>query len=59
MSHQDPDSLIPGRMPPPREHVRTRFDQRELVEVKGITFIVAEVGEGRLVLKPVDPRNWA
>lgn len=57
MSHQDPDSLIPGRMAP-REHVRPRFDQRELVEVKGITFIVAEVGEGRLVLNPVDPRNW-
>ena len=65
MSHQDPDTLIPDHAPrepvhvePPPEHPRTRFDLREQVEVKGLWFEVTEIGERRLVLKPIDKRGW-
>ena len=54
-SPQTPSRVIPVTR---REHIRTRFDPRELVEVKGITFVVQDIGEERLVLRPLDVRSW-
>jgi hypothetical protein len=36
----------------------TRFAEGETVEVKGVKFSIHEIGESRLVLKPLDKPNW-
>ena len=37
----------------------TRFSEGETIEVKGIRFSVDEIGERRLVLKPIDKKEFA
>jgi hypothetical protein len=37
----------------------TRFAEGETVEVKGIKFHVHEIGEKRLILKPIDKASFA
>lgn len=37
----------------------TRFSEGETIEVKGVKFRVAEIGERRLVLKPIDKAAFA
>jgi hypothetical protein len=37
----------------------TRFSEGETVNVKGINFRVHEIGESRLVLKPLDKQGFA
>lgn len=37
----------------------TRFSEGETVEVKGIKFRVHEIGESRLILKPIDKAAFA
>lgn len=36
----------------------TRFAEGETVNVKGINFHVHEIGESRLILKPLDKTSW-
>lgn len=37
----------------------TRFSEGETVNVKGINFRVHEIGESRLILKPIDKKAFA
>ena len=37
----------------------TRFAEGETVDVKGITFRIHEIGETRLILKPIDRAAFA
>lgn len=36
----------------------TRFSEGETVNVKGINFRVHEIGESRLILKPIDKKTF-
>jgi hypothetical protein len=36
----------------------TRFAEGETVNLKGINFRVHEIGESRLILKPIDKQVW-
>lgn len=36
----------------------TRFSEGETVEVKGMMFHVHEIGDSRLVLKPIAKADW-
>lgn len=52
----DPDAVLTE--PEKIQRGWTRFAEGETVEVKGIKFRVHEIGESRLILKPIEKDSW-